>query len=397
MLSHLAARHRVHLGCLFDDREDAVHVARLRSLCASVGAFPIDPATARLRTARAWATGEPLSFAKFHEPRLVSWVRETCARQPIDCQVIFSAAMARYAQENPASDTPVIVDFVDVDSEKWAEYAAANRPPLSWLFRRETRLVAGAERRIAERAHACLFVSEGEADLFRRRIGRGARTPVRAMTNGVDLHRFDPTLRYDNPLESGAPAVVFVGRMDYWANVDAASWFVRDILPKLRRCVPDLRFYIVGAAPTRRVRALAEPSRVIVTGRVEDVRPYLAHATVVVAPLRIARGIQNKVLEAMAAGKAVVASPPAFAGIDAVPGRDIAVGADEDDFAAAVARLVEDEEERGRMGRAARARMMARYAWSAQLRLLDDLIDDASRLKRASASGPPPPRMREYG
>jgi sugar transferase (PEP-CTERM/EpsH1 system associated) len=376
VLSHLAAQHRVHLGCFFDDPEDAAHVPRLESICNSVRAFPIGPIGAGLRAARSLATGDPISFGKFRDPRLDAWAREICARSRIDVQVILSAAMARCADAAGFAG-PRVMDFVDVESEKWSQYAGTRPPPLSWVLRREAWLVGAAERRIAIRAGACLFVSEAEAALFRRRMAREIpRGVVRAMPNGVDLERFDPAIRHPNPFDPREPApVVFIGRMDYWANADAAVWFVREVLPRLHRRVGPIRFHVIGAAPTRAVRALSDGRSVVVTGRVPDVRPYLAHAALAVAPLRVARGIQNKILEAMAAGKAVVASSEAFEGVDAVPGRDLVVADGADRFAEAAARLLLDEAERDRLGRAARARMAARYPWPAQLAILDELIE----------------------
>src|SRR5918995_932964 len=181
-----------------------------------------------------------------------------------------------------------------------------------------------AARPIAARSSASLFVSEAEADLLRRRPGIAAEH-VHALGNGVDLEYFDGTRTYPDPYPPGGPVLVFTGMMDYRANVDAVLWFADAILPEIRARHPDARFAIVGAKPDEKVKRLAERPGIIVTGRVEDVRPYVAHAAVAVAPLRIARGIQNKVLEAMAMARPVVASAEAFEGIDAVAGEHLIV------------------------------------------------------------------------
>jgi sugar transferase (PEP-CTERM/EpsH1 system associated) len=292
--------------------------------------------------------------------------------------------MAQYAGEG---DEIRIVDFVDVDSEKWRDYARLRRWPLSWVFRREARLLLEIEGRAAAEADTSLFVSAEEAALFERRAGAAIaiqRPNIRVVENGVDTARFNPERPWSNPYAPGSPVLVFVGRMDYWANMDGVQWFAKEILPRVLTRFPDLRFFVVGAGPVQNVRALSDGRRIFATGRVLDVRPYLRHADLAVVPLRVARGIQNKALEAMAMAKAVVATGAAFEGIDAVPGRDLMVAEGADRFAEAVVTLLGDEAARERMGRGARAVMMERYSWSTRLRTLDTLIDGLARASPAS-------------
>jgi polysaccharide biosynthesis protein PslH len=258
-----------------------------------------------------------------------------------------------------------VMDFGDVDSAKFEAYAAEGGP-MAWVHRREGRLLAAFEREVAKRADVSLFVSEAEAALFRARSGL-ADADVRALQNGVDLEHYDPAARFDR-IEEGGPLIVFTGQMDYAPNIDAVRWFAEEVMPLL----PQARFAIVGRKPAEAVRRLAGP-RVLVTGAVADVRSWLAAADVVAAPLRIARGIQNKVLEAMAMARPVVASPAAFEGIEAEPGRHLLVADGAGAQAAAIAALLGDPERARTLGRAARARMVEAYRWEARLAALPDI------------------------
>ena len=372
ILAHLAERYRVHLGCFIDDRDDAAHIPTLQRVCASSRFVELRRVPARIRSIRALATNQPLTFAHFWSEELCAWVAAMHRGRDIAAQYVFSSAMVPYAAAAPGFAGCRIVDFVDVDSEKWAEYARTRRWPLSWIYAREARLLADAEHWSAKNADVSLFVSDAEAALFRRRVG--GPSVVQSMPNGVDTWYFDPTPGRPDPYPPGGPVIVFAGRMDYWPNIDAAAWFVGEVMPILRRSMPKARLVIVGAAPTRRVQALANGDAIRVTGRVPDVRPYLAHAAIVVAPLRIARGMQNKVLEAMAMAKAVVATPQAFEGIDATPGKDIIIADGADAFAAELTVLLRDIAARHRIGRSARARAVTTYRWDSRLALLDRLF-----------------------
>jgi sugar transferase (PEP-CTERM/EpsH1 system associated) len=180
---------------------------------------------------------------------------------------------------------------------------------------------------VARDYDASLFVSAPEAELFRT-LAPESSAKIGHFSNGVDTDYFSPDTGHANPYAAGERALVFTGAMDYWPNVDAVQWFCDEVFPVLRQRVPDLRFYIVGSRPAPAVQALGQREGVTVTGTVPDVRPYIAHAAVAVAPLRIARGIQNKVLEAMAMATAVVVSPQALEGIDAEPGSELLLAED---------------------------------------------------------------------
>jgi sugar transferase (PEP-CTERM/EpsH1 system associated) len=314
LLRRLARDYRVHLGAFIDDRSDLVHVDKLSALCADTCLIGLTPWRARLRSATGLLTGEALTLPYYSHRRLHAWVRQVqrgCRLQAVIC---FSSAMAQYLRD--VADGPRrIVDFVDVDSDKWRQYSDTRQGPMAWLYRREARTLLAYERAVAASADAGIFVSPNEVALFQR-LAPEAGARLVAIENGVDTDYFDPHRDYANPYPMPGPVLVFTGAMDYWANIDAVSWFAQEVLPGLRQRHPDVCFAIVGARPDAQVQRLAQLPGVIVTGAVPDVRPYLAHARLAVAPLRIARGIQNKVLEALAMGRPLLATPAALAGVD---------------------------------------------------------------------------------
>jgi len=382
ILKHLAARHRVFLGTFADDPDDLQHVARLRELCAELRVIELSPRLARLRSVSGFAANEPLSVAYYRNAELARWVDSTLANEAIDACIVFSSAMAQYVAGADAPRT-VLIDFVDVDSAKWAQYANSRWWPLSWVYRREGSRLLAFERAAADRATRAFFVTDAEADLFRR-LAPGCVGRIETIGNGVDTEQYAPSQALPSPFATGSLPVVFTGAMDYWPNVDGVRWFAEEVLPRVLDALPNAHFTIVGMRPTAAVKALAS-AHVTVTGTVPDVRPYLQHAAVVVAPLRVARGIQNKILEAMAMARPVVATDACGAGIDAVNGRHFVTAHDAATMADAVVSLLRDGEAARMMGNAARARIVARYTWAAQLRLLEEALAPATLSAAAAA------------
>ena len=366
LLKHLARNHRLHLGTFIDDPADEAHVDAVRGYCADLHVARLSPRLAKLRSLRGLASGEALSLPYYRDAGLRDWVRRTCAAAQIDAAVVFSSAMADYV---PAS-LPALVDFVDMDSAKWTQYAGTHRWPLSWLYRREGERLFAFERAVARRARHSFFVTAAERDLFLTAAPECAGR-VDAMCNGVDAEFFSPDHASASPYPAGAIPVVFTGAMDYWPNVDAVSWFAERIFPAVREAVPSAQFTVVGSRPSEAVRALARQPGVVVTGGVPDVRPYLAHAACAVAPLRIARGVQNKVLEAMAMARTVVATSQAAEGIRAEAGRDYCLARDEAGFAAAVIEALRANAAQP----AARSCVLAHYDWTRNVAVVDPLLD----------------------
>ena len=367
-LRHLAGRYRVYLGTFIDDASDWQYVDALRSLCAEVHVEAIAPGRQKLRSLRAFLSGEPLSLPYFRSGRLAAWAAQTVRQHRVRRAFVYSSPMAQYALQLPALTS--LVDFVDMDSAKWGDYARRRSWPASSLYGREARCLFAYERRVASRAQASLFVTEAEARHFRESAPECAERVV-AVGNGVDSEHFSPAHSFPSPFPQGQRPVVFTGAMDYWPNVDAVVWFAHEVLPRIRSAEPAARFYVVGMNPDATVRALN--GEVTVTGRVPDVRPYLQHAAVVVAPLRVARGIQNKVLEAMAMAKPVVASTACAAALSARADTDICVASDAESFAAATLAAMRAPRAQ-QMGERARARVLSDYAWRTSLSRLDALI-----------------------
>ena len=362
ILRHLAARHRVHLGTFADDDADVIHADALRPLVhrLHVERRTLGPRASMLR---ALLTRAPASVAAFASKGMDAFVDQVLAEESIDRLYVFSGQMAQFAPE----DRPFLMDFVDVDSAKFESYAEGAGGAMRRVWRREGRRLAIFEREIARRAAVSLFVSEAEAALFRERAKLAAES-VQVLENGIDLDHYVPA-----PRPAGEPPlIVFTGQMDYRPNVDAAAGFAREAFPAVKARHPDARFAIVGRNPDPSLAGLGEGVDVI--GAVADVRPWLTRAAVVVAPLRIARGVQNKVLEAMAMARPVVASPHAFEGIVAQPGQDLIVA---DGWAAeadAVSALLAAPGRAEAIGRAARAQIEARYGWDARLAPLDAMM-----------------------
>jgi polysaccharide biosynthesis protein PslH len=367
LLRYLAARHQVHLGTFVDDPDDLQHLPVLRGLCADVCAVPLQPALARLRSLAGLLTGEALTLRYYRSAALQAWVARTVASQRIDAAVVFSSSMAPFALGQ--AGLPVLADLVDVDSAKWTEYADRHAWPMSWLYRREGARLLTYERHVVAHARRSFLVTDKEVALLQR-LAPETRGHVVAVGNGVDAEYFQPDPTRVSPFAVDELALVFTGAMDYWPNVDAVCWFVDQVLPLLRRRWPALRLHIVGRSPAPAVQALAGPA-VAVTGTVPDVRPYLQHAAVVVAPLRLARGVQNKVLEAMAMARPVVAAEQCVAAIDAAPGRELLSARESADYAEAISQLLSDAPRAARMGAAGRSCILDRYSWDSRLDRLD--------------------------
>ena len=376
LLNALAKLAPVHVAAYADSAQDAAIASPMLREVALSSFVPVRDRSAAVAAALSLPRLAPLSCGLFGGGGMAEHVSDVIATRPISHIVVFSGPMAQFIPARFAGR--VTMDFCDVDSAKFTAYAAADRAlsPMRAVHAYEGWRLAAWEKAVAQRADMALFVSEAEAALFRARAGLGA-DKVRCLENGIDLVRFDPSGDWA-PLKPSqrppGPMAVFTGQMDYRPNVEAVAGFARDVMPRLRAIVPDAQFAIVGRAPTAEVRALADLPGVIVTGAVDDTRSWLAASDATVAPLTVARGVQNKLLEAMAMARPVVASPSAAEGIDAVAGRDLIVADGPQSTADALVALYGDPARGAAMGRAARARMEARYGWDATLAPLAGML-----------------------
>lgn len=371
-IKHLSAEHDLDLVCFADDPTDLKHRARLEEHCRSVEIVPLDKRGAKARALLALLSGsKPFTLGYFYDRRMERLVENKLRAGSYDLIMAYSSSMAQYVMRAEAG--PKIIDLVDVDSDKWGQYAARHRFPASLLYRLEQRRLAAYEKEIARNFDRCLLISREEADLFQRIAG--GTTPT-VIPNGVDADHFDPRRCAARPsgLELKRPCLVFAGSMDYFPNADGVVYFCKTILPEIKRHVPEINFYIVGRNPGKAVRGLACDS-VFVTGAVEDVRPVLAGAELAIAPLRVARGVQNKLLEFMAMGLAVVATSKAVEGISAVDGIHLSIADDPKEFAEATVDLLKNPNRRRRLGANARELVRYCYSWNKMYRGLDALLE----------------------
>ncbi len=373
LLKHLAQHYRVHLATFVDDEDDWQHVPRVQALCASSHFARLNPKLARVRSLGALLGNRSLSLDYYRDRGVRHWVAQAVASHNIARVLVFSSPMAQYAETLAGSRR--VVDFCDVDSDKWRQYAEKKSWPMNMLYAHEARQLLRYERAVAGSTQASLFVSAPEAELFRK-LAPESDARIGFFNNGVDTDYFTPHAEYANPYAAGGQALVFCGAMDYWPNVDAVSWFAREIFPAILARHPQALFYIVGARPSPEVQQLGTLPGVVVTGTVPDVRPYVAHAAVCVAPLRIARGIQNKVLEAMSMAKTIVVSSQALEGIEAVPGAALLLATDAREFEQAVCAALEAPA--AEVGQRARATVEARYSWASNLAPVVALLEQGA-------------------
>jgi sugar transferase (PEP-CTERM/EpsH1 system associated) len=372
LLRHLLQRHRVFLGTFIDDPDDEQHLPTLKALCPDLHVERIQPRSAKIKSLTGLLTGEALSLAFYRSAGMQQWVQSTAAANDLQASVVFSSAMAQYAQPL-LPQVPMLVDFVDVDSAKWTQYAPAHRWPLSMLYRREGQRLLAYEREVAAQSQRSYFVTPNETALFVSQAPE-CRDKVQSLSNGVDSDFFAPDPKRPSPFPEGEQAVVFTGAMDYWPNIDGVSWFVADMLPRLRVHWPRARFYIVGRSPSAQVQALAS-EHVVVTGTVPDVRPYLQHAAAVVAPLRVARGIQNKILEAMAMRQAVVTVNSCADAIGATADQGLIRAETAEAFVQALQPLMYIPHHAAALGEQARDFVEQHFSWQAHLSGIDALLE----------------------
>ena len=365
LLKRLAQDYRISLGAFADAPEDMQHAGALEGFCEEVKVMRLRPALARLMSLRGLLQGQPLTQPYYWRHEMAAWIDQAIDRNGIRRALVFSSAMAPYLFGPRYSSVRRVIDFVDVDSDKWAQYAPTARLPMRWVYGREAVRLLALERRIAAEFDGSLFVSAAEAELFRKLAPESADKVAFAF-NGVDTVYFDPALSLASPYAEGESPMVFTGAMDYWPNVDAVCWFTEQVLPGIRRAEPKAVFYAVGARPAPAVQRLANLPGVKVTGQVGDIRPYLRYASAVVAPLRIARGIQNKVLEGMAMARPTVVTPAALEGISAIAGEDLLVGADADAFADHVLAVMTGRVPAA-IGMSGRRRVLADFDWDRNL------------------------------
>ncbi len=370
LLKALARLGPVHVGC-FGER-DAEAEQALADVAAS---YCIAPRTKPLPLAgvEAVLAGKPVSLTAFHSRELESWVQETIAARNISAIVVFSGQMGQYIPHDFGGR--VVIDLCDVDSAKFASYAEAGERV--WLNTREARLLAAEEERLGQRADATILISDAEAALYRSRLREPDRVNVQVIGNGIDSGFFNPLDVVPHPVIAGLPGphFTFTGQMDYRPNEQAALWVIEALIPRLRARFPAPMFHVVGRNPTGRLMAHHGTPGVQVWGEVPDVRPFLAAADAVLAPLLIARGVQNKVLEAMAMARPVVLTHDAATGIAAEDEKHWLIAeADPAAMCARIEGLLAEPAAPARIGAAARQFVLDQHGWEAMMAPLAGLV-----------------------
>jgi sugar transferase (PEP-CTERM/EpsH1 system associated) len=382
VLRQLGSCARVKLATLADEPVSAETRDVLNELCETVAIEPLTRFNKLFNGGLSALTGQSISEGAFANPRLKKTIEAWHCAEPFDTAVISASSLVPYLRSSTLKNVPACVDVVDVDSQKWFDFADAVRGPKRWLYHFEGRRLREVERDLPAWANTITLVSDAESRLFDSIVGKKCAVTA---TNGVDLQYFSsdkpaaPARANADALAGAAglskpPRLAFVGAMDYLPNGDAARWFVREVWPHVASKQPGAEFRIVGSNATTSVQKLAQVKGVTVTGAVPDVRPYLAGASVVVVPMRLGRGLQNKVLEALAMGKATIVSPPALAALTAVPGRDLIRAESPREWIDAIIELLGHEPRRCELGANGRRYVEANHDWDTCLRPLMDRI-----------------------
>jgi polysaccharide biosynthesis protein PslH len=375
MIRRLAVSHEVTVATLARTADEVAAGRELHRYCHDLHVGRISKTAGWARFALYGMSPAPATFGYFYSPELARTVRRLLDTRGFDAIVVHCSSMGPYVAGHAGCRK--VMDFGDADSEKWLEHGRTSPFPLSQAFRLEGRKVRRYEAQLGKQFDACSVNAPRERDVLAAYV----HSPIHVIPNGVDLEYFEPTRPSGRGYDPNR--IVFTGNMSYRPNVDAVQHFVTAVLPRIRREIPDVQLCIVGMDPTPAVRRLADEDRVVVTGRVDDVRPYFDSAAVAVAPLRVARGLQNKVLEAMAMRVPVVASPAAFKGISAVAGRDLLVAAGPKAFSRAVVTLLRDPAARERYAAAGRTCVETNHNWSRLLQRLEDLVVGGDQLAAA--------------
>ena len=377
-IKHLSNQFLIDLVCLADDPDDLKQYAPLRSFCRRVIVFRLRPVIGKLKGLVSLITGQSISEGYFYHMGMARLIKRELGRQNYQAVICFSSPMARYLESVFAAmkvKPGVIMDFCDLDSDKWRQYGASMVFPLNLIYRLEARRLLKFEKRINQWVDASVFVSDNEISLFKR-VFPGARNLV-AIPNGVDGDYFRPRncrVREYREKDRQGPTLMFAGVMDYHANVDGVVWFCDRVLPLVREQIPGTRLLIVGRNPSHPIQWLGRQKYIVVTGSVPDMRPWYIRADICVVPLRIARGVQNKVLEAMAMAKPVVSTGAALQGLSVVPDQHLMKADDAESFARAVITLLRDPIRAAHLGRQGREFVSSTYGWPSYMERFSALI-----------------------
>jgi len=368
IIKHLSGQHSIHLACVTENRDELKYANELTAYCKSVNIVYMGVIWRKIKSLFCLLSGRPLTLPYFYSYRLHKKIKESINTEKYGLIYIYSSSMAQYVLD--INGIPKIMDFIDVDSEKWRQYSQYTGFPLNIVYKLESRRLRKYEEKIANLVDHCIVVSQEERALFKSFLRSTADEKISVVSNGVDFQYFKPaSLSY----EKGR--LIFTGAMDYFANVDAILYFYKEIFPLIKKQVPLVKLYIVGSNPAGEIKKLAADKDVIVTGFVKDIRPYLEKSAVCVVPLRIGRGIRNKILEAMSMGVPVVAMSEAVFGIEAKDNEELFVEDNPGDFVERTIALLKDQDLRLRLSQNGRKFIENNYNWGSNLAKLDTIIE----------------------
>ena len=362
IIERLRRDHEVICVAFAHDQADRDGARELEQMGFPIRTVDLNQKRAKLMALPLLLTGKPLTLGVFGSKQLQGIVDELVPE--IDLAYAFSSSMGAFLL--PHDQIRRVMHFAELDSDKWHQYVERTKPPMSWVYAREWRTLLAFERSIAHQVENNVFCTSLEQTIFEQEIP-GAPSVV--LRNGVDLEYYQPA-----PDQAEAHHIVFVGVMDYFPNVDGCQWFANEILPEIRKQIPEVTFTIVGSHPTPEVEQLAQLPGVEVTGFVDDTRDYLRRAALSVAPLRIARGIQNKVLEAMAMGLPVIGTTCATQGTGGTGGEHFLIEDSAKGQIQAVIELLRDRKRAEELARAGRKFVEDHYDWEVTLKVLDQVV-----------------------
>lgn len=391
-IKYLSKNHEIHLCCLVDNPKDLQYGNDLKKYCKTVNTVSINPKLAKLKSLIHIFSFKPLSIPYFYSQNLQKKINHLLSDINFDCILCFSSSMAEYIFlskffnikiQNFSNTNPcLIMDFCDVDSNKWHQYSKSSMFPFSYIYKLESHRLSNYETRIAENFDHSIFISEKEVDIFQKKNPH--INNINFISNGVNSDYFNPEKSYSINIKSDStsidlsknnfPTLLFTGAMDYHANIEGVVWFCEEIFPKIKTIIPEVLFYIVGSNPTFKIQRLQSENSIVVTGYVEDIRPYYQLADVCVIPLRVGQGVQNKVLEAMAMGKATITTSKAIEGINVIPGEHLLVENKPETFSQIVLMLLKDKLYRKQLGIRARQFVKDNYNWDANMEKFEEFL-----------------------
>lgn len=377
ILKFLNKHYDLYVGCFIDDPLDNQYKARVADMCKACFFVDLNPKISKLKGLTAFGKGEPITLPYYRSSKMSDWVNKTIADHNIKKAFIYSGCMAQYVLTPETEHLYKVMQFADIDSDKWRQYANASNGIMSKIYMREYYTLADYEKYVAEQFSVSCFISDTEASLFRELVDEGIQVKVKTLSNGIDSDYFSPT----EQSSLGEPFsikddnyIVFTGAMDYRPNIETVIWFSQQIWPNVVARCPKSKFYIVGSSPPKAVLELEKTQGIVVTGRVDDVRPYLSNAKAAVAPMLMARGIQNKILEAMAMELPVMTSQRGVEGLENCPLDNLYVTDSEQEMIDWVCEKLNNPQS---SAKDARAWLERHYSWDAKLTPLLDYLGDS--------------------